>query len=565
LLNLSRERLSNRLKLMRLDRTQVEELLGAMLAEEITPEFLEGIYQETEGNPFFIEEVCKALIEDGQLSRHGGQWHRPDDMNEMEIPQSIRLAIESRLEKLPTDTQETLRLAAVIGREFDFDTLLAASDRDEESVIISLEAAERVDIINEIRPSRGGLPASGEITFSFAHALIPTTIYDSTSSLRLRRLHGLVGAAIETRRPSDFESLAYHYAAAGQAGKAIDYAMRAAKKAKKVHAYDSSAKYLLRALSLFEADSDSVERLKLLEELADIHWLLGEDKLAISEYKQALDNLRMLTIVDPAAALRLNSKIVETAVRTVWLSDLQEFKADLNESKMSGIRLLEQVPPNEDSNRLLRALSREAWRNRSVPDWDAAENYARSAIDQAEQLDDLPLLSSALEALELTYNLRVLYEKMLAVTKRRLALVQEPDFDDPRERARVFNAYGRSLLRVGQYDEAIVYFQEAENFSEQIQDISQQVFAMRGKSEIWYHLDQWDNVLTNEAKWRGLQERFPNFMERVGPICFLVALSACVRGRRGELQEAEELRLESQQIMVAAEGGIERWDRYNYF
>jgi tetratricopeptide (TPR) repeat protein len=154
---------------------------------------------------------------------------------------------------------------------------------------------------------------------------------------------------------------------------------------------------------------------------------------------------------------------------------------------------------------------------------------------------------------------------MLAVTKRRLSLVQEPAFDDPQEKARVYNAYGRSLIRVGQYDEAIDYFLEAEKLSENIQDISQQVFAMRGQSEIWYHLDRWDNVLANEVKWRGLQDQFPNFMERVGPICFLVALSACVRGRRGELHEATQLQRESQQIMVAAEGGIERWDRYNYF
>ncbi|MEK7328400.1 MAG: AAA family ATPase, partial [Chloroflexota bacterium] len=180
LLDLNRERLAARLKLSRLSREQTRDLLTAMFAEETTPEFLEGIYHETEGNPFFVEEVCKALVESGQLYFADGRWRRPPDMADMEIPQSVRVAIQSRVNKLPAPAQESLLLAAIIGREFDFETLLAASDPstgsgqapstssgqgpDEDKLIEILETAERAQLIEELRGK------SGEV-YTFVHAL----------------------------------------------------------------------------------------------------------------------------------------------------------------------------------------------------------------------------------------------------------------------------------------------------------------------------------------------------------------------------------------------------------
>jgi predicted Ser/Thr protein kinase len=136
--DLFRERLATRLKLTRLDREQTRDLLAALFADEITPEFLDGIHRETEGNPFFIEEVCKALVDSGEVFYQDGHWDRLS-MDELDIPQSVRVAIQSRVAKLSTDVQDTLRLAAVLGREFDFDTLAAASELDEDALIEALE------------------------------------------------------------------------------------------------------------------------------------------------------------------------------------------------------------------------------------------------------------------------------------------------------------------------------------------------------------------------------------------------------------------------------------------
>ena len=192
LLDLDRNRLATRLKLSRFTREETRDLLFAIFEEEITPEFLAGIYRETEGNPFFIEEVCKALVEAGKIHFEDGRWHRPE-MGELAIPQSVRMAIQSRVTALPETTQEVLRLAAVLGREFEYETLAEACELEEEALIEALESAQRAQLIEEIN--------GGDVRFSFVHALIPTTIAEGVRTLRRRRLHRRAADAVRKVHP----------------------------------------------------------------------------------------------------------------------------------------------------------------------------------------------------------------------------------------------------------------------------------------------------------------------------------------------------------------------------
>ena len=184
LLDLNRERLATRLKLSRFDRDQTCDQLAALFQEEITPDFLDGIYGETDGNPFFVEEVCKALIEAGKLTHKSGKWHRPG-MDQIEIPQSVRVAIELRVAKLPAPAQDTLRAAAILGREFEFEVLRAMDGLGEDALIDALEIAERAQLIGEIK-------RSGAISFAFAHALDPADA--------ARRVERLAASALASSR-----------------------------------------------------------------------------------------------------------------------------------------------------------------------------------------------------------------------------------------------------------------------------------------------------------------------------------------------------------------------------
>jgi tetratricopeptide (TPR) repeat protein len=289
LLDLNRERLATRLRLSRLSQEGTRDLLAALFDEEITPEFLEGIYRETEGNPFFIEEVCKALVDREELYFADGRWHRPS-MEDLQIPQSVRVAIQSRVGKLPPECQNTLTLAAILGREFEFEVLAEACAQplgswpahDEDALIEVLECAERAQLIEEASGQR-------EVSFTFTHALIPATLVGAVRTLRRRRLHSRAAAAIETLYPDDesrLEALAYHYGEAGDEEQAQAYYTRAGDCASSAYANQEAERHYQAALDLADAPG---EQGHLLWALGRVQARLGRSREAITALLQAIE------------------------------------------------------------------------------------------------------------------------------------------------------------------------------------------------------------------------------------------------------------------------------------
>lgn len=252
LLDFNRERVGTRIKLIRLERDQTHEMLQTLFNEQITEEFLDGIYRETEGHPFFIEEVIKALVESGRLYYENGSWHRPS-IEELGIPQSVQVAIQSRLDALPENAHELLRQAAIFGREFDFKYLLEASSADELELIDMLELAESAQIIEEMDSD------SGDPRFQFVHALIPTTLVEDTRTLKRRVLHRRTAEVLEAHEPNNLRALAYHLTEAGEVEKAVEYHLQLADAARKLLANQEAINSYEQALD-FLRETEMVER-----------------------------------------------------------------------------------------------------------------------------------------------------------------------------------------------------------------------------------------------------------------------------------------------------------------
>jgi ABC-type oligopeptide transport system substrate-binding subunit/serine/threonine protein kinase len=257
--DMNRERLANRIKLLRLDKKETEVLLGTLFAEEITADFLDAIFRETEGNPFFVEEVCKTLVDSGTLHFESGQWKRPEAIEDLEIPQGIRVAIQSRLGKLSAEDSSTLQLGALLGRTFEYQLLAAVSSLDEESMIDALETTEAAQLIEEVQHAT----PSGRPTFTFTHALIHSTLLSNLSTLRRQRYQRQVALALEESFPERREELApllgRYFAEAGNGDKGVDYLMIAGDRAREVFAYDEAIEAYDQAL-LFLKEGDNHER-----------------------------------------------------------------------------------------------------------------------------------------------------------------------------------------------------------------------------------------------------------------------------------------------------------------
>src|SRR5213075_1220829 len=140
LLDWNRERFVTRITLRRFELSETNAQLSALLGEEVSGEFGQAIHRETEGNPFFVEEVVKALIEQGQIYRAEGEWQR-QRVDELQIPQSIKSAIGHRLERLTPACLDVLRAAAALGKTLAFAELAEAVGGSEDALLDALDEA----------------------------------------------------------------------------------------------------------------------------------------------------------------------------------------------------------------------------------------------------------------------------------------------------------------------------------------------------------------------------------------------------------------------------------------
>jgi tetratricopeptide (TPR) repeat protein len=373
LLDLDRNRLARRVKLAPFTREETQALLRAIFEEEIPPELLDEIYSQTEGNPFFTEEVCKALVETGKLYFESGRWHSPS-VDELEIPQSVRLAIQSRVSALPQATQEVLRLAAVLGRKFQYETLAAASELDEESLIEALESAQRAQLIEEVN---GG----SDVSFSFVHALIPSTLADGVRTLRRRRLHRRAADAIRKIRPQNYEKIAYHYEEAGQEALSLEYYVKAGERAAKAYANPEAERHFQAALDLVE---DERERARLLGELALVLSRQGRFQLAIEKWLEGIELYRALADQEAMAGYYAR------CVRAAW--DAGDPRRGLSIAR-EAVKALEGAPASPGLADLLHETGRAHYFNGLVPE---AEPFLVRALEMARLTNALAVQVEAL-------------------------------------------------------------------------------------------------------------------------------------------------------------------------
>jgi tetratricopeptide (TPR) repeat protein len=545
------------INLTRLDKDRTRDLLAAIFREAITPEFLDGIYDATEGNPFFVTEVCQALIDEGAVYRASEGWQRLS-MAQIQIPKSVRLAIQRRVAQLSKAAQETLQRAAMLGREFEFDVLQAMSDLDEEGLIDALETAERAQLIAEVtRPSR-----TARLSFTFVHALIPSTLDEELNTVRRQRLHHRAAAAIESLHPNDVEALAYHFAAAGERDKAIGYSCLAAERAEALYAYDTAIQHLQIALDLIEAGEQNETRMAVLEKLADAHRLRGERAEAIQIYQQALEVWRRMTNADKWLAVRLHRKIGETFNHLATGADIERFRAMALSGLESALKLIEGEPPHPESARLLTTVANTAyWRAYgpadALPDQSEMEHYARAAVAMAEKLNAPVELSAALEALANIYSAQGLLRERMQIGLRRLALSRDPRFTDRREQVNMLCQVGTALCSVGDYVQALTYLLEAERLADEIRDSDDVIQALGMQVQCFFGLDRWEEILQVEDKRLALQAHYGS--ARIGRICRQCGVSAYVYGWRGEMELARSNREEVYNNHTKLWGPTESW------
>ncbi len=300
---------TSRMLLSELSSRDSELLLTALLGNQPQAEVV-ALLERTQGNPLFIEELVRALIDSGALARTDqGGWHLTSSFEQVVIPQSIEGLLLSRLDRLDAEQHELVQVSSVIGRRFDY--LLVASTYDQPELLEQqIGALITADIVVAEQQQDADNPtdqmaegASPVPAYRFRHNLLRDVAYESILYARRRELHQRVAESLETLHATNLDEhlalLARHYLLAEAWLPAFDYHLASGSQAQQRYANHAALALLQTAIEIVPqlqhrtAVADGTEdRLQQIievhERIGDIHLLLGEYDAAQTAYLEAL-------------------------------------------------------------------------------------------------------------------------------------------------------------------------------------------------------------------------------------------------------------------------------------
>jgi DNA-binding CsgD family transcriptional regulator len=284
---LERERLASEIALAGMHAAEVDAMLRAIFKQwqPIRSDFLTALYTLTEGNPFFIEEVLKALITTGDIFYADGRWDRKP-LEELSIPRTLQLVVRRRADLLNPQARRLLTWAAVAGRRFDFGLLQRLTAYDEATLLGLIKVLIAAQLVVEETAD----------TFAFRHALTREALYADLLARERRVLHGQIAVALEViAHEREHEShdpwvadLAYHFYMAELWPQALEYARQAAELSRRRFTPRAVIEQLSRAI-IAARHVHVAELPELYRARAQMYELLGAFEPAHADYQAALD------------------------------------------------------------------------------------------------------------------------------------------------------------------------------------------------------------------------------------------------------------------------------------
>ena len=275
------------LRLDPLPSSSAEELLATMLGQDPSVQPLaQLLITRTEGNPFFLEESVRTLVEAGVLVGPPGAYRLAQALPTIQVPATVQAVLAARIDRLPADAKHLLQTAAVIGHEVPLALLQAIADLSEETLHSSLGQLQGAEFLYETRlfPER---------EYTFKHALTHEVAYGSLLQERRRALHARIVEAVEglyaDRLTDQVERLAHHAVRSELWDKAVAYCRQAGGRATTRSAYREAVAYFEQALA---ALAQFPERRDTLEQAIDLRFDLRNTLLPLGEHERILDLLR---------------------------------------------------------------------------------------------------------------------------------------------------------------------------------------------------------------------------------------------------------------------------------
>jgi tetratricopeptide (TPR) repeat protein len=479
---MSREDLYERMELSRLPRECLSDFLSSFLGDvDFTGEFEDLVYRETEGNPLFMLELVKLLVDEGAISPKDGTWRLVKDLGMVDVPTKIHDVIVRRLDRVKQDQRKILDYASVIGEAFTSVVL---------SEILRLDRVELLEQLKVLQKTHRLIhPYNG--CFKFDHAKIKEVLYEETPEELRTEYHALIADAIERQNEGNLDdvvgNLAYHYYHCGNKKKALQYLTKAADIAKKEYSNEEAIRFYGHAL---ECEEDSYERIEIFKNQGDIYGLIGDYEKSIESYENSLQL---------AEGARSSSEI------KAKLGEIYGKMGKYDKSMTCALEALELVKGEDSTEEALAliGIGRVHW---FKGEYDEALRYFEKSLEIKEKIGDSEGMALSLINIGTTYFRRGDFDEALEHLERSLHIGKKIDAEGCI--ASCFLNIGNIRANLGEYDEAIEYYDRSLMIYERIGALSAVATLLNNIAII--HQDRGEYALGLES-----YEKSRKIMERI--------------------------------------------------
>jgi len=454
------------------------ELVGSALrVDSAAPELVDLIHDRAQGNPFFIEEMCAALLEQGAIEVRGGRAGLSPQAEALSLPDSVQAVIRTRLDRMTPATREVLSAASVVGRDFTR-MLVSRALPGAPDLNGALERLRAAGLIQQTK-------LVPHATYRFKHALIQEVTYETLPGHRRKELHKRVGEAMEELHARDdddgpFARLGDHFLRAEVWDKAVDYALGAARRASRLSQIPDALRALEvvgTALEHMPEDEASQRRLDMLlmkERLSETTGERGEQRKIIAALRP---------LVEESTDVELGAEILVRA------GDLEVSLRNYSAAEDALLEAVDKASRAEDS-----AIHRKALRSLGLLRWHQDRNEEALAILEAVLEDDREAGDTEGMILD-HHNLGSVYRSM-GDSRKALRLAEESTrlaADSPFRQVYALHTAALCRRELGRIDDAVATWQEGVKLCERHHLPLQQSYLMTSLAHMYLQMGRTDD------------------------------------------------------------------------
>ncbi len=477
--DMRREDLFTEIELERLDHGAVSDIITDLLGHvELQDKLGLRLYRESEGNPFFLLEVIRMLVDEGHLKREEGVWRIGETLDEVHIPSKIYDVVVRRLDRLIEEQKELLECASVVGEEFESDVVGRVTGMGRIRLLKNLDKIEKThNLIHLIRNK-----------YIFDHRKIYEILYNGINMELRKEYHGIVASTYEEIYGEDrekvLEKIAHHLYRAGD-NTAGAYLLELGDRAKDGYSNQEALDFYLRASPLLEGDELMT---RVQEGLGDVYFIMGEYEAAVEHYSEVIrgqeDNLKKADIHRKIAYvyeyMGKLEKCLEECDKGLYL---------LDEECVVGTRL----------------LGRKGWAHIRQGKYDVAEKIFAERISLAKKIGDKKEIGQAEHDIGSVYIRKGNYEDASAHLEKALEIREE--IGDKRTLAASLNNLALIYQDTGKFDMALEYHQKCYDLFQEIGDNWGMAASLNNKALVYKYKGGLDDALESHLNSLGIKKK----------------------------------------------------------